>query len=106
MPGNSFETDSENIARKIYKLFTLSPKRLDLQEMKSHYPDGKFEITDPWSPNNMGSDRINAICHHGLATPPQVPASERSKDTALSYTDDCLDDFPTATLLRHCGYMK
>ena len=66
MMPQKYQLNSENIRRKIYKLFTLSPKRLDLQEIKSYYPDGKFEITDPWSPlaNNMGSDRINAICHH------------------------------------------
>ena len=41
--------------------------QVDLQEIKSYYPDGEFEITDPWLPNNMGADRINAICHPGLA---------------------------------------
>jgi hypothetical protein len=71
MMPQHYQNDSKNITwtEKIYKLFTLSPnlKRLDLQEIKSYYPDGEFEITDPWLPNNMGADRINAICHPGLA---------------------------------------
>ena len=75
---NMMPDDSKNITKKIYKLFTLSPKRLDLLEIKSYYTKGKFEITDPWLPPNMGTDRINDICHPGLADLPQVKASERT----------------------------
>ena len=78
MMPQKYQLNSENIRRKIYKLFTLSPKRLDLQEIKSYYPDGKFEITDPWSTPNMGPDKINAICHPGVADILEVKASERA----------------------------
>ena len=101
MMPDKYQLDSKNITKKIYKLFTLSPKRLDLLEIKSYYTKGKFEITDPWLPPNMGTDRINDICHPGLADLPQVKASDdltnyrmESRTNPLGFEPDPPQDTP------------